>query len=70
MSLHPLVFATTPTGEPITIQDLGTKVRDLAAAEPIVRGYVARARRLGGVSVRFEVYDDLLGKSILKGRVK
>ena len=70
MSLHPLVFAQLPTGEPITIQDLGTKVRDLAAAEPIVRGYVARALRMGGRGIRFGVYDDLLGKSVLKGKVK
>jgi hypothetical protein len=70
LSLHPLVFCTLPTGERVTIHDLGTKAADLHAAEPIVRRYIAQARRARAREIRFDVFDDLAGRSVLKGRVK
>jgi hypothetical protein len=65
-----MVFATLPTGERVTFHDLGTKAADLHAAEPIVRRYIAQARRARAREIKFDVFDDLQGRSILRGRVK
>jgi hypothetical protein len=46
------------------------KVETIEAAEPLVKSAVAKARRIGGTSLRIEVYDDLLCKLAFRGRPK
>jgi hypothetical protein len=68
--MHPMVFAHAPDGTITTIQDLGVSVATLAAAEPVVRGYVQRARRLGAVRLQIDVWDDRECRSVFRGWVR
>lgn len=70
MSLHPMVFATMPDGSIATIQDPGTKVDRLEAAEPIVHRYLTKARRLGAIQMTIDVWNDLTCVSEFRARIR
>jgi hypothetical protein len=69
MSLHVMVHHTARDGGLSTIWQR-PKVETMGEAEKLVARALAAARRDGGRDLRIDIFDDLRGASIWRGRVK
>jgi len=69
MAFHAMVHLTGRDGQLSTIWERPA-VATLAAAEPLVKSAIAKARRVGGKNLTIDVYDDLAGACAWRGRVK